>query len=202
MNKVLRIISIVLLGAAAAAMFLFYTPLIDGKSPAAFVLGSEIVVYALGGLLLLSGILCFRSFGFKNKRVFRIIIGAIVIGLVVATKVLPNTPISIGPVTIYLSYLIFGLGYFVVFLLLFILHLAELGSRKGVSKIFPPFADLILMVFALALYASLAVPMITQLPFYSYIELGLKYVHYGVGGFLAATFLFAVIELFIRKPAQ
>ena len=201
MNKVLRIISVALLGVAATAMFLFWTPCINGHSPAQLVLGKSEIRYTLGALLLVSGILCFRSFGFRNRRVLRIVYGAIAIGLIVAAKMFEGKTLTFGQVTVYWEYLILGGGYVVLFLLLFIMHLTELGSRKGLSKIFSPFTDLVFMVFAFVLYVQLAVPLVDHVGFYQYIVLGQQYGHYACGGFLALTFVFAFIELFTRKSA-
>ena len=45
-----------LLSAAAATMFLFYNPFINGASSKDLVMGNDIVKYVLGGLLAAAGV--------------------------------------------------------------------------------------------------------------------------------------------------
>ena len=211
MNKVIRIISIVLLGAAAAAMFLFYNPIINGASPKDLVVGNDIVKYVLGGLLVLSAFLTLRVFGFKTLKVSRIIIGLIAIGLPIAVRFIPNKEIPIGPASLDLSYTIIGGGYIIVFLLLFFMHFIEIFRRKGVSKIFIPFADLGMIVLVFGLYIYLCIPALQdhadQAPaalqtVLQYVSIAMQYAHYVIGGLLAAAGVSAVVELFVRKQAK
>ena len=201
MNKIIRAISIVLLGAAAAALFLFYTPLIDGKSPKDFAMGNDIVKYALGGLLVLSAFITPRALGFKTKKVLRVLLGLVIIALPIVAGLIPNKDIPIGPASLNLTYTIIGGGYVIVFLFLMIMHIIELIKRRGISKIFVPFADLAMMVLVFCLYVKLVVPQIDQISFYQYVQMGLQYAHYVAGGLLAAAGVIAILELFVRKKA-
>lgn len=202
MKKVLRIISVILIGAFSAAMFLFWQPLFNGDSIALCAQELDVVKYVLGGLLIFSGIFSFKSVGFKNRRITRILIGAVVIGVTVAAKVVPGKQIPVGPAYIELTYLISGGGLVVACFLLFGMHFSEIFSRRGLAKIFAPLIDLVLMVFIFALYAKLIVPQIDQVSFYQYVELVLQYGHYACGGLLAVEFLFSFLELFIRKAPK
>lgn len=202
MKKVLRLISVVLLGAASAAMFLFWQPLFNGEAIAKYAVELELVKYIFGGLLVFSGIFSFRSVGFKNRRITRILIGAVIIGITVAAKVVPGKQIPVGPAYIELTYLISGGGLVVACFLLFGMHFSEIFSRRGLAKIFAPLVDLVFMVFIFALYAKLIVPQIDQVSFYQYVELALQYGHYACGGLLAVEFLFSFLELFIRKASK
>ena len=201
MNKVLRIISIILLGAFSAAMFLMWTPLIKDEALISFALYKDEVKFVLPGLLFLSGVLCLRVFGFKNKNVLRIIVALLAIGVGVLAILLPEKVDVRGDVEIHTKYVFLGIGYVVVFLLLFVLHIVELGSRKGFSKIIAPLADLALMAFIFSIYVGIAVPVASTTTFGEYVGYVVKYGHYACGGLLAAEFLFAVIELFTRKAA-
>ena len=211
MNKVLRVLSIVLLGAAAAAMFLFYNPIISGLSPKDIATGNDIVKYVLGGLLVLSAFLTLKVFGFKTLKVFRVLIGVIVIAIPIAVKFVPNQDIPIGPASLNLHYTIIAGGYIVVFLLLFFMHLIEIFRRKGVSKIFIPFADLGMIVLVFGLYIYLCIPALQehadQAPaalqtVLQYVSIAMQYAHYVIGGLLAAAGVFAIVELFVRKQAK
>ena len=202
MKKVLRIISVILIGAFSAAMFLFWQPLFNGDSIALCAQELDVVKYVLGGLLIFSGIFSFRSVGFKNRRITRILIGAVVIGITVAVKVVPGKQIPVGPAYIELTYLISGGGLVVACFLLFGMHFSEIFSRRGLAKIFAPLVDLVFMVFIFAFYAKLIVPQIDQVSFYQYVELALQYGHYACGGLLAVEFLFSFLELFIRKTPK
>ena len=145
MNKVLRIISIVLLGAAAAAMFLMYTPITDDSAVITYALYKDEIKLIIPALLFVSGILCMKVFGFKNKKAFRIVIALLAAGVGVLSLLLPDKVTTKGDIEIHAKFVFMALGYVIVFLLLFILHLVELGSRKGVSKIVSPFADIAMM---------------------------------------------------------
>ena len=202
MKKVLRIISVILIGAFSATMFLFWQPLFNGDSIALVAQELDVVKYVLGGLLIFSGIFSFRSVGFKNRRITRILIGAVVIGATVAAKVVPGKQIPVGPAYIELTYLISGGGLVAACFLLFGMHFSEIWSRRGLAKIFAPLVDLVFMVFILALYAKLIVPQIDQVSFYKYVELALQYGHFACGGLLAVEFLFSFLELFIRKAPK
>ena len=200
-NRLIRLVSVALLGIVAMLMFLAYEPVIPGgKTPIDFAMNEQIVRYLLPALLLVSAFLCNKGFGFKNKKIFRGFIAILAIAVPIATRFVPEQ-IELFGYTAYLRYLVLGGGYAVVFLFLFFLHLAELGSRKGLSKIFAPLADLAMVMFVAVLYVVVAVPIIVQAPFYQYIEYGLKYGHYVVGGILSVELLFAIIELFVRKAA-
>ena len=202
MNKVIRIISILLLGAAAAAMFLWNTAVIKGATISQIAFSNKVVPFALPGLLLVSGIICFRSWGFKNLRILRIIIGALGIAVALLPTFLPPMQMNKGDVVIDLKIAIIGISYVAVFLLLFFVHFIEIFRRKGVSKVFIFLADLVMMVLLFAHFGVLAVPAVTQIPQYSYFELVFQYAHYAVGGVLALVFVLAVLELFLRKPAK
>lgn len=202
MKKVLRFISVILMGVLCAAMFLFWQPLFNGQSISQYALELDLVKYVIGGLLVFSGLFSFRSVGFKNRRITRILVGAVVIGVTVAVKVVPGKQIPVGPAYIELTYLISGGGLVVACFLLFGMHFSEIFSRRGLAKIFAPLVDLVFMVFIFALYAKLIVPQIDQISFYQYVELALQYGHYACGGLLAVEFLFSFLELFVRKAPK
>ena len=202
MNKIIRFISIILLGIVGLVMLIAKEPFLPGgRSAIEFVKGEAFVGYLLPGLLIVSAFLCLKRFGFKNKKVFRVLVGLLFIAVPIATRFVPGE-IALFGFTLNLPKLVLGGGYAVAFFFLFFLHLLELGSRKGASKFFAPLADLALVVYAPLLYVNEVIPEITQAPFYQYIEYGLNYGHLVVGGLLTATFVFALLELFLRKPAK
>lgn len=203
MNKVLRIVSIVLLGLAAAAFFLWNTKLIGEASVSEFAFSSDVVKFALPGLLVLSGVLCFRSFGFRNRRILRMIVGVLGIAVALLPMFLPEMQMSKGDVVIDEKIAIIGIAYVVLFLLLFVVHFIEIFTRKGVNKIFIILADLVMMVLMFAHYGPLAVPQVSQLKeVYFYFELVYTYGHLAMGGVLSLVFVLAVLELFLRKPVK
>ena len=218
MNKIIRIISIVLLGAASAAMFLLWTPLIKGQSVAEFVTSNDWVIYALAGLLGLSAFLCIKAFGLKKKKIMRLLIALIAIGVVIASKKVPNQEIKLGDFAMYLTPLIllnelsilFNIkiaftipittGF--VFAYLFVVHMLELFKRRGLAKLFSPLADIVMIVVVALVYIEAVAPIITEAPFYNYIEMAHQYAPYAAGGLLAIEFAFSLLELFIFKDKE
>ena len=202
MNKIIRIISIVLLGAASAAMFLLWTPLIKGQSVAEFVTSNDWVIYALVGLLGLSAFLCIKAFGLKKKKIMRLLIAVIAIGVVIASKKVPNQEIKLGDFAMYLTPLILAGGFIFVFAYLFVVHMLELFKRRGLAKLFSPLADIVMIVVVALVYIEAVAPIITEAPFYNYIEMAHQYAPYAAGGLLAIEFAFSLLELFIFKDKE
>ena len=203
MNKVLRIISVALMGAASAAMFLLWTPVFNGQTVAEYIKNNDIVVYVLAGLLALSGLLCVKAAGFRKKKIMRIIIAVIAVAIsIVPSKVSLPTTVPAGDLLIFIRPLILGAGYAFVFIYLFVLHFIEQFSRRGFSKIFSPLADLAMVIAVALIYINSIVPEISKASFYEYIELAHQYIPYVAGGLLALEFAFGVLELFIRKPLK